>query len=86
VRLLLTTRFSVPVLPTAGFDRLLLALNTICLAQAGQRIDPGPEIAGNLANVDWVTAMIGPAGWTSPGCHYWWVVHPAVRTFGTMRQ
>jgi hypothetical protein len=46
----------------------------------------GPEIAGNLANVDWVTAMIGPAGWTSPGCHYWWVVHPAVRTFGTMRQ
>src|SRR6516162_1577042 len=29
-RLLVTTRFIVPVLPTAGFDRLVLALSTIC--------------------------------------------------------
>jgi hypothetical protein len=44
-------RVSVSVPLTAGFDRLLLALGVVCLAQDGQKGDRGLKAAGNLVNV-----------------------------------
>ena len=41
-----TARFSVPLPPTASFDRLLPMPRRIAVAQAGQKRDPGLEIAG----------------------------------------
>ena len=46
-----TARFSVPLPSTASFDRLLPMPRRFAVAQAGQKRDPGLEIAGNLANV-----------------------------------
>jgi hypothetical protein len=44
-------RFTGPVPSTVGFDRLLLTLSTIAVAQFGQRNDPAPKNSGNLTNV-----------------------------------
>jgi hypothetical protein len=46
-----SVRLSVPAVPTASFDRLLLGTRTICVAQAGRKSDPGLKTAGNLANI-----------------------------------
>ena len=51
-----SARFSVPVLSTAGFDRLLLTLSTNYLAQADQTIDPGPE--SGECRLNWIRAAI----------------------------
>jgi hypothetical protein len=49
-------RGSVSAPSAAGFDRLLLALRAICLAQDGQKGDSGFKTAGNLANIGLVLA------------------------------
>jgi hypothetical protein len=41
-----TAQFSVPLPSTASFDRLLPVPGRFTVAQAGQKRDPGPEIAG----------------------------------------
>lgn len=53
-------RVSVSVPLTAGFDRLLLALGVVCLAQDGQKGDRGLKAAGNPVNVGLI-APVRPA-------------------------
>jgi hypothetical protein len=45
-----TARFSVLLPSTACFDRLLPMPGRFAVARAGQKRDPGLEIAGNLTN------------------------------------
>jgi len=45
-----TARFSVPLPSTASFDRLLPMPGRFFVGQAGQKRDPGFEIAGNPAS------------------------------------
>ena len=47
-----TARFSVPLPSTASFNRLLPMPWRFAVAQAGQKRDPGLEIAGNPVNTD----------------------------------
>src|SRR6476619_7422408 len=44
-------RFTVPVLSTAGFNRPLLALSTICRCPSRSKERSWPRNRGNLANV-----------------------------------
>jgi hypothetical protein len=44
-------RFTVPVLSTAGFNRPLLALSTICCCPSRSKERSWPRNRGNLANV-----------------------------------
>jgi len=46
-----SARFTVPVLSTAGFNRPLLALSTICRCPSRSRERSWPRNRGNLANV-----------------------------------
>jgi hypothetical protein len=67
-------RVSVLVLSTAGFDRLLLALVAVCLAQDGQKGDRDLKAAGNLANVG--SNLVGSRTSRSARCAPWPIRYP----------